>query len=267
MQPVRRAMQRLLFAGIVSMLAIAPLTAHAAATPTLDSLWNQPQGLSMDSALYVVQAWWDGFNTSVSSDPTQRGFEELNRANADLLNAYTLLQHAHAGGAQPVAVVDPLLASAYNAVTGSNVKAPVGEVFASINQGLLSLEGRGSSSDQVSALLEEYRAMQAAGIHDLQGRGVSTYDALITSNAQREADFLTQVQRVSTSDDGVTSLLQAASLQTTTIAHHQSLVALAVLAHGDGHAYGNANQHGNGHGQHQGAGNGTSDGNGKAKKK
>ncbi len=246
MERIRRAMQRLFIAGITTMLAIAPMTAHAAGTPTLDSLWNQPQGVSMDSAFYVFQAWWDGYRNTVSNDPTQRGFDELTRANADLLNAYTLLQHAHAGGAQPVAIVDPLLASAYDAVTGSNLKAPVGEVFASINRGLLSAEGRQSSSDQVSALLQDYRALQAAGIRDLQSSGTTAYVGLIASNAQREADFLTQVQGVSTPDDGLTSLLADAVLQTTTVAHRQSLTALARGSHGQGNGVGHANAGGNG---------------------
>jgi hypothetical protein len=258
-------MQRFLTATIAALVAmIAPLAAQAAATPTLDSLWSQPQGLSMDSALYAVQAWWDGSNNELSNNPTQRGFDELNRANADLLNAYTLLEHAHAG-AQPVAILDPLVSSVYNTVTGSNVKAPLGALFGSVNQSLLSLEGRGSNSDQVAALLQEYRAMQAAALRDLHGNGTTSYDALIASNAQREADFLTQVQRVSTPEDGLASLLADATLQTATVAHHQSLTALAGVSHdpgkGNGHAYGNANGHGNGnaggHGQGQGAGKGN----------
>jgi hypothetical protein len=259
MRLLRRAMQRLLIAGICSMLATAPVAGHATATPTLDGLWNQPQGLSMDSALYVVQAWWDGYNDGVSSDPTQRGFDELSRANADLLNAYTLLEHAHSGGPQPIPIVDPLLANAYDAVTGSNDTAPVASMVTAINNRLLSLEGRGSNSNRVGALLEEYRAMQAAAIRDLRHGGASSYDALIASNAQREADFLTQVQRVSTPDDGLASLFADATLQTTTVAKGQSLTALATSAHGNGKGSGNANTKGNahasGHGHGQGAGN------------
>ena len=263
MRQIRRAMQRLFIAAITSTLAIAPLSAHAASTPALDSLWNEPQGVSMDSALYVFQAWLDGSTSHFSSDPRQRGFDELSRANTDLLNAYTLLEHVHQGGAQPVAIIDPLLAGAYDGVTGSGVKAPLGELFASINHGLLTLEGHGSTNDQIVGLLEESRAMQAAGIRDLQAGGAG-YDTLIASNAQREADFLTQVQRASTPDDGLASLLAGASLQATTVAHHRSLTALATLAQGEGngkndasaHGKGNANGHDNGHGQQQGNANG-----------
>ena len=272
MDQLRRTMQRLFVAIISSMLAFAPLMAHAAATPSLDSLWNEPQGLSMDSALYVLQAWLDGSSNKFSNDPTERGFDELSRANTDLLDAYALLEHAHQAGAQPVPIIDPLFAGAYDGVTGSQVKAPVGELFASINRGLLTLEGRGSIKDQVAGLLEESRAMQAAGIRDLQTRGAG-YDNLIASNAQREADFLTQLQGVSTPDDGLTSLLAGAVLQTTTVAHHRSLTALASLRQGNGAGSGHGNGRGNGygqgqgHGQGQGAGTSNSQANGNGKKK
>ena len=257
-------MQRVFLAGMTAILAVAPLSAHAADTPSADSLWNEPQGLSIDSALYVFQGWFD--NTQISNDPTQRGFDELSRANSDLLNAYTLLQHAHQAGPQPVPVIDPLLANAYDAVTGSTQKAPLAELFTSINQGLLTLEGRGSIDDQVTGLLQQSRAMQAAGLRDLESKGTS-YDSLIASNAQREADFLTQVARVSTPEDGLAPLLAGAALQATTVAHHQSLSALARLAsderHGNGNGHGIANAyghgtgkgHGTGHGQPQGGGN------------
>lgn len=265
MRQIRRAVQRLFLASISVILALAPLTAHAASTPTVDSLWNEPQGLSMDSALYVFQAWWDGSSSHFSSDPTQRGFDELSRANADLLNAYTLLEDAHQG-AQPVPLIDPLLAGAYDGVTGSEVKAPVAELLASINHSLLSLEGRGSTNDQVAALLEESRAMQAAGMRDLQAGGTG-YDALIASNAQREADFLAQVQRVSTPDDGLASLLAGASLQAETVAHHQSLAALAALGHGQGNSKATGNTHGNGNASGHDKGHTQLQGNPNGKKK
>lgn len=248
-------MQRVFLAGMAAILAVAPLSTHAANTPSVDSLWNEPQGLPMDSALYVFQGWFD--NTQISSDPTQRGFDELSRANTDLLNAYTLLQHAHQAGPQPVPVIDPLLANAYDAVTGSDQKAPLAELFTSINQGLLTLEGRGSIDDQVSSLLQQSRAMQAAGLRDLQSKG-SSYDGLIASNAQREADFLTQVARVSTPEDGLGSLLGSAVLQASTVAHHQSLSALASLASeehaGKGNGHGIANAYGHGTGKGHGTG-------------
>ncbi|HEY9286429.1 MAG TPA: hypothetical protein VIT43_00235 [Candidatus Dormibacteraeota bacterium] len=266
MQRLRRAIQRLFIAGISFMLAVAPLTARANSMPTLDSLWNEPQGLSMDSALYVFQAWFGGYSDQMSSDPSQRGFEELSRANTDLLNAYTLLQHAHQGGPQPVAIIDPLLAGAYDGVTGSDGKAPVAELFASINQGLLALEGRESTTEQVAALLEESRAMQAAGLRDLETGG-SGHDALIASNAQREADFLTQVQRVATPEDDLASLLAAATLQATTVAHHQSLTALAALGNGKRNGQATSNASGNGHANGHDKGHGQQQANGSGKKK
>jgi len=233
------------------MVALAPLTVGASGVPNVDSLWNWPQGVSMDSPLYVIQSWWDGHNRKVSNDPTQRGLDELSQANADLLNAYTLLQHEHAAP-QPVAVIDPVLSAAYNAVTGSNVKAPLGSLFSGINHGLLSLEGRGSTGDLVRALLVDYRAKQAAAVRDLDARTDNVYDPLLSSNTTREADFLTQVRQVSAPEDGVASLLADADLQTSTLANHKSLNG---IGSGAGADHGKASN--NGHGQAaQGQGNG-----------
>ena len=230
------------------MVALAPLTAGASGTPNVDSLWNWPQGVSMDSALYVIQSWWDGHNRKVSNDPTQRGLDELSQANADLLNAYILMQHAHAAP-QPVAVIDPLLSTTYNAITGSNVKAPLGSLFSGINHGLLSLEGRGSTSDLVRALLQDYRAKQAAAVRDLDARTDNVYDPLLSSNTKREADFLTQVQQVSAPEDGVASLLADADQQTSTLANHKPVKDIAPAPgadHGKGSNNSNANSQGNG---------------------
>src|SRR5689334_20870253 len=169
MLPTSRVIQRrLLAAGIVGALALAPLCVGAAASSEVDALWNQPDGVSVDSAYYVVQSWWDGLTRGTQSDPTQRGLDELAQANTDLLNAYTLLQRQRTDpGPQPVAIIDPLLSSVYNAVTGSNVKAPVGSLFNWANQGLLKLEGRGSVNDIVRSLMQDYRAKQAAAMRDL----------------------------------------------------------------------------------------------------
>src|SRR5712691_333079 len=128
--PVGCVMQRRLVAAcIVAAFSLVPLTAQAASAADVDALWNQPQGVSADSAFYVVQEWWDGL-TRTTSDPIQRGLAELAQANADLLNTYTLLQQQRSGaGPQPVAVIDPFLSGIYNFITGSDAKAPVGSLL------------------------------------------------------------------------------------------------------------------------------------------
>jgi hypothetical protein len=266
MRILRRVMLRLVATSIAAIMAAIPLTAGASSMPSVDSLWNTPQGPSMDSALYVIQSWWDGYYRQVSNDPTQRGLDELSQANADLLNAYTLLQHEHSSAPQPVAILDPLLSSVYNAITQSNAKAPLGSLFSAINHGLLSLEGRDSTGELVRALLQDYRANQAVAVRDLHATAGSRYDGLLAGNAQREADFLTQVTQVSAPDDGVASLLADADLQTTILAGHRSLDELASAGSAN-HGKGSDNGHGQGGGQ--GQGNVKSQGNapGGAKKK
>src|ERR1700674_607723 len=148
---------------VVAALSLLPVTAQAAGTADVDALWNQPQGVSVDSAFYVVQEWWDGVMRGAQSDPTQRGLAALAQANADLLNAYTLLQQKRSGaGAQPVAVIDPFLAGTYNFITGSNAKEPIGSVLNWANQSLLTLHAGGSTTDIVQSLLKDYRSQQAA---------------------------------------------------------------------------------------------------------
>ena len=215
MLPISGVIQRrLLTAGIVAALALAPLCVAAAASSEVDALWNQPDGVSVDSAYYVVQSWWDGLTRGTQSDPTQRGLDELAQANTDLLNAYTLLQRQRTDpGPQPVAIIDPLLSSVYNAVTGSNVKAPVGSVFNWANQGLLKLEGRGSVNDIVRSLMQDYRAKQAAAMRDLPSGHADT-DALVAANAERETAFLVKIKAVAAPTDGLAGLLDAADQST-----------------------------------------------------
>ena len=206
--------RRLLAVGIAGALALAPLSAAAAASSEVDALWNQPDGVSVDSAYYVVQSWWDGLTRGTQSDPTQRGLDELARANTDLLNAYTLLQRQRTDpGPQPVAIIDPLLSSVYNFVTGSNVKAPVGSVFNWANQGLLNLEGRGSVNDIIRSLMQDYRSKQAAAMRDLPS-GQANTDALLAANAQRETAFLVKIKGVAAPTDGLAGLLDAADQST-----------------------------------------------------
>jgi hypothetical protein len=220
--PIGCVMQRRLVAAcVVAALSLAPLTAQAAGAADVDALWNQPQGVAVDSAFYVVQAWWDGVMRT--SDPTQRGMAELAQANADLLNAYTVLQQKRSGvGPQPVAVIDPLLSGIYNFITGANSKAPVGSLLSWANQSLLSLEGRGSTSDIVRSLLKDYKAQQAAAERDLAGG--SDPSTLLADNADRDGAFLVKIKGVSIASDGLASLLDDAG---------QSTIAIAAKKHAD----------------------------------
>ena len=208
--------RRLVAACLVVALWMVPLTAQAASATDVDALWNQPQGVSVDSAFYVVQAWWDGV-TRATSDPAQRGLAELAQANADLLDAYTLLQQKRSGGGpQPVAVIDPFLSGVYNFITGSNTKAPVGSLLNWANQSMLNLEGRGSTTDIVQSLLKDYRSQVAAAERDLAGRGDLV--ALWTANADRDTAFLSKIKGVAVASDGLTASLTDAGHSTIAIA-------------------------------------------------
>src|SRR2546430_6680865 len=190
--------RRLVAAAIASAMALIPLTAAASnitADADADALWNQPESVSADSAFYVIQSWWDGIGRATQNDPTQRGLDELAQANADLLSAHSvLLRQRTDAGPQPVAVIDPLLTSIYNVITGSHAKAPVGSVFNWINQSLLKLEGRGSMADIVRTLLKDYQAKQSAAERDLRPTAGLDTDALLTANAHREAACLLQIK-------------------------------------------------------------------------
>ena len=223
---VSRVIQRrLLAASIARALTLLPLTVTAAVNPEVDALWNQHDGVSVDSAYYVVQTWWDGLTRATQSDPTLRGLDELAQANTDLLNAYTLLQRQRTDpGPQPVAIIDPLLSSLYNFVTGSNVKAPVGSIFNWANQGLLQLEGRGSTNDIVRSLMQDYRAKQADAMRDLPAGHADT-DAVLAANAQRETAFLVKIRDITTPADGLAGSLDAAD---------QSTIAVAAKVKGEG---------------------------------
>src|SRR5256714_14245170 len=85
--------RRLVAAAIASAMALIPLTAAASNnTADADALWNQPEHVSADSALYVIQSWWDGIGRATQSDPTQRGLDELAHANADLVSPHPVAQ-------------------------------------------------------------------------------------------------------------------------------------------------------------------------------
>src|SRR2546423_9714682 len=214
--------RRLVAACVVAALSLAPLMAQAADAADVDALWNQPEGVGVDSAFYVVQAWWNGV-TRATSDPTQRGLAELAQANADLLNSYTVLQQKRSGaGPQPVAVIDPFLSSIYNFITGSQAKAPVGSLLNWANQSLLGLEGRGSTTDIVQSLLKDYRSQQAAAERDLAGGG--DLGALRAANADRDSAFLVKIKGVAVASDGLAASLKDAG---------ESTVAIAAKKHAD----------------------------------
>jgi hypothetical protein len=85
----RIVQRRLVAAAIASAMGLIPLSAAASTTLDVDTLWNQPDGISVDSGWYTVQAWFNGLNATVPDEPTLRGLDELAQANADLQNAYT----------------------------------------------------------------------------------------------------------------------------------------------------------------------------------
>jgi hypothetical protein len=262
MLPVSRVTQRRLLAGIVAVaLSVVPLTAaaeDAATSPDVDALWNQPQGVRVDSAFYVVQQWWDGLSRVVQNDPTRRGLDELAQANADLLNAYTLLQEQRTDpGPHPVAVIDPLLSGVYNFVTGSRSKAPVGSVLGWANGSLLKLEGRGSTDGIVRDLLTDYQIRQAAAARDLSVKPDAGTSALMSANAARETALLSKIKGLAIPADGLAAALDAAD-------HTTALVAAKHQGNGTGQANAGkgSGKHdsGNGHG-------GTPQGNAQGPKK
>jgi hypothetical protein len=211
--------RRLVAACVVAALSLFPLTAHAAGAVDVDALWNQPQGVSADSAFYTVQEWWDGLARSMQRDPTQRGMAELAQANADLLNAYSLLQQQRSSaGPQPVAVIDPFLSGIYNVITGSNTKAPIGSLLNWANGSLLNLEGRGSTTDIVQALLTDYRAQQTVAERDLHLAARRDVAALWATNADRESAFLLKIKGVAIPSDGLAALLNDAGQSTIALA-------------------------------------------------
>ena len=247
--------RRLVAAGIAAAMALAPLTVHATGSADVDALWNQHDGASVDSAFYVVQTWWDGLTRATQSDPNLRGLDELAQANTDLLNAYTLLQQQRTNpGPQPVAVIDPLLSSTYNFVTGSNVKAPIGSVFNWANQSLLKLEGRGSTDDIVRSLMQDYRDKQAAAMRDLPSGRADTA-ALVAANAQRETAFLVKLKAITTPADGLASLLDAADQSTIAVAAKHSTSGANSTSGSQGTNNNKGNKNGTGGGGNSTAGN------------
>jgi hypothetical protein len=163
----------------------------------------------------------NSFTQQIATDPTQRGLDELSQANQDLLNAHTLLQEQHdSPGPQPVALIDPLISSIYNALTGSNVTAPLGSLFDSMNKSLLKFEGRGGTNDIVRGLLQDYPIKQAVALRDLNQKPRADMDELLTANAQRESEWLGRIKAVATPGEGLTDLLSKADRSTSALASH-----------------------------------------------
>ena len=195
------------------LLASTPAGAAADSTATVagaqvDALWNAPQGTRVDSAFYVLQAWWDGLTRAGQRDPGQRGLSELSQANQDLLNAYTLLEEQRNDpGPHPVAVVDPLLSGAYSVITGVHVKAPIGSVFAWLNQSALQLEGRGTRETIIQSLLRDYTSEESRARRDLGSTADGGDDGLLLANKARQTAMLTKIAEVATPADGITALL------------------------------------------------------------
>ena len=140
-------------------------------------------------------------------------------------------------------MIDPLLTSIYNLITGSHAKAPVGSIFNWINQSLLTLEGRGSMAEIVRTLLKDYQAKQSAAERDLRPTAGLDTDALLTANAHRETAFLLKIKAVSNPGDGLAGLLHEIE---------QSTNAVAARHHGkaDGTGQGNGNGGPNVDGKH-----------------
>jgi hypothetical protein len=210
---LRTKTARLLLACFTALFVLTtPITAAAASgTPdptgsTVDALWNQPQGVRADSFLYVVQSWWDGLSRSTQSDPTQRGLGELQQANSDLLNAYTLVAEQRTDpGPHPVPVIDPLISSVYGFITGNHPKAVLGTAFGWVNSLLLKLEGRGSTQAIIQSLLNDYQQRQAAAARDLKGQAAS--EAILATNWSRQDSVLQKIESDVDVHDGIGTLV------------------------------------------------------------
>ncbi len=194
----RRGLARapLLLAVVVLGLILTALPAaagEAAGTVSVDSLWNQPGGVSVDSGWYFLQQWWDQAVRTATRDQTQRGLAELAQANTDLLNAYSLLAESSTDpGPHPVPGIDPLLSGLYATLTGVHVKAPVGGFFAGLNQAMLNVEGRGSTGDITQSLLQDFEQRLQAADRDLaQSPGI---ESLWTANSLRQAGVIANLQ-------------------------------------------------------------------------
>ncbi len=210
--PVRSGIRHrpLLLAAALSfsMLTFSVSASATAAAAQVDRLWTQPDGLRVDSSFYVIQTWWEGMGRAAQRDLSQRALAELQQANTDLLNAYSLLvEERNDPGPHPVAVIDPLLSGLYSIVTGEHPKAPLGSLFHWVNQQLLKLEGRGSSEAIVDHLLRDYRQLVASADRDFESSGAADVDGLWAANADRGKAVLARIKGLGIKSDGLSAAL------------------------------------------------------------
>ncbi len=207
----------LLGALAVAVIACTPASAEAAGpwdTSVVDGLWNKPEAVEADSALYVVQSAFDQLARQLQGDQMQRGLMEIRQANGDLLSVHTVLTRQRRNpGPQPVPVLDPFLSAVYGAITGQRPAAPLGGVLAWLNQLLLSLEGRGSLEAIVENLLNDFDAQERAADRDLRNAGPDM-QSLWTLNSERQGALLAKIARVAgrSGRAALTDLLSARDL-------------------------------------------------------
>jgi hypothetical protein len=238
--------------GVTSLPAYADGPAPNAVT--VDGLWNQSDGIRADSGWYFLQTWWDQAGLALNRDPAQRGLAELGQANAELLNAYSLLNEARTNpGPHPVALLDPLLSRALGAITGNEVRAPLGSLFASMNQGMLNVEGRGSSQDIVDALLRHAAQRQRDAQRDLAQS--PELDAVWTANSARDQAMLVKILALAGPEANATGLIAAV----TDLDHQRQALQKKHTGRDHGVA---SHQNGEGQGQDHGGGSTAHQGNG-----
>lgn len=233
----------LLVTALAAGLLLAGVPARAADPATdVDSLWNQPEGISVSSGWYFIQAGWDQAARAAERDPAQRSLAELAQANTDLLNAYSLLAEARTDpGPHPVPLVDPAIASLYGTVTGVKVRAPLGSLFGWFNQAMLNIEGRGSTQDIAKSLLRDFAQRQQAADEGLPQR--ADLDDAWAANSLRQQAMLAKLQDLAAADGsdaaGLTALVSDVDHQRQELLkHHRG------RHDGDtnGHAHGDGNK-------------------------
>lgn len=199
--------------AIALLLAwLLPVTALASFDPSsvsTDSLWAASQATSVDSPFYPIDSWWTSFSVSRQSDSRQRGLLELQEANTDLLNAYTLLAE---GGideqARPVPVLDPLASGLYGLLTGIHPKAPLGSICKWIGDQFLNLEGRGSTQAILQGLLADFNKHESAAERDLGVTGLAQA-TVVLQNRERQLALLSKIQALDSDDADLSRLLAA----------------------------------------------------------
>ncbi len=202
-----------------------------------DNLWNQPEGISVDSGWYFIQAWWDQAARITQRDSSGRSLAELAQANSDLLNAYSLLAEAQADpGPHPVPLVDPLLSSVYATITGVKVKAPLGGLFGWLNQAMLTVEGRGSTATITDSLLHDFGQRLKAADRGLAQR--PDLDSLWVANSEREHAMLARLQALTAAQGpeatSMTALLTDLDHQRQDLLQHHTGTGKGADLHGHG---------------------------------